>query len=53
MKKPTLFLEEDSSIIEAVFKFVSSNRRHLPVLKGKRVVGILSYMHILHKVLRA
>ncbi|MCX7788372.1 MAG: CBS domain-containing protein [Spirochaetes bacterium] len=53
MKKPSLFLEEDSSIIEAVFKFVSSNRRHLPVLKGKRVVGILSYMHILHKVLRA
>lgn len=53
MKKPSLFLEEDSSIIEAVYKFVSSNRRHLPVLKDKRMVGILSYMHILHKVLRA
>jgi len=53
MKKPSLYLEEDSSIIEAVYKFVSSNRRHLPVVKGGKIVGILSYMHILHKVLRA
>ena len=53
MKKPSLYLNEDSSIIEAVYKFVSSNRRHLPVIKGGKIVGILSYMHILHKVLRA
>ncbi|GAB4222275.1 MAG: hypothetical protein Kow009_13990 [Spirochaetales bacterium] len=53
MKAPSLSLEEDSSIIEAVHKFVTSNRRHLPVLKGKKLVGVLSYMHILHKVLRA
>ncbi|MFQ3621288.1 MAG: PTS sugar transporter subunit IIA [Spirochaetales bacterium] len=53
MKKPSLYLEKDSSVVEAVYKFVSSNRRHLPELEGKKVIGILSYMHILHKVLRA
>lgn len=53
MKKPSLYLDEDSSIIEAVYKFVSSNRRHLPVMRDRKIVGILSYMHILHKVLRA
>ncbi len=53
MKSPSVTLQEDSSIIEAVLKFVNSNRRHLPVVNGKRIVGILSYMHILHKVLRA
>jgi PTS system nitrogen regulatory IIA component len=53
MKKPTILLEEESPIIEAVMKFTQSNRRYLPVVKSGELSGVVGYMDILHKVLRA
>jgi CBS domain-containing protein len=53
MKKPSLFLSEETSIFETILRFTQSNRRHIPVVSGGRIVGIVSYMNILHKVLRA
>jgi CBS domain-containing protein len=54
MKKPSITLDEDSPVIEAVLKFVQTRRRYLPVLKGKsHIVGVVGYMDILKKVLRA
>jgi CBS domain-containing protein len=54
MKKPSITLDEDSPVIEAVLKFVQTRRRYLPVLRGKhQLVGVVGYMDILKKVLRA
>lgn len=54
MKKPAITLEEDSSAIEAIVKFTKSNRRYIPVVKkDNQLAGVVSYMDILQKVLRA
>lgn len=53
MKKSAVQLEEDSPVVEAILKFTQTNRRHIPVVRGGRLVGLVSYMNILHKVLRA
>jgi CBS domain-containing protein len=53
MKKPDIILEEGSSVIEALVHFTQSGRRVLPVIKDGKLTGVVSYMDILHKVLRA
>jgi len=53
MKPPPATLEEDSPVIEAMLTFARTNRRYIPVLREGRLTGIVSYMDILHKVLRA
>jgi PTS system nitrogen regulatory IIA component len=53
MKKPAILLEEESPIIEAVMNFTQSKRRYLPVVKNGKLSGVVGYMDILHKVLRA
>ncbi|GMO24506.1 MAG: hypothetical protein Ta2B_03910 [Termitinemataceae bacterium] len=53
MKKPTLTLDEDSPVVEAVLKFVQERRRYLPVVKKDSLIGVVGYMDILKKVLRA
>ncbi|GMO26699.1 MAG: hypothetical protein Ta2B_06990 [Termitinemataceae bacterium] len=56
MKKPTITLDEDSPVVEAVLKFVQTNRRYLPVVKDGQaghLAGVVGYMDILKKVLRA
>jgi PTS system nitrogen regulatory IIA component len=53
MRKPGIILEESSPVIEAVMKFIQSKRRYLPVEKDGKLTGVVGYMDILHKVLRA
>jgi PTS system nitrogen regulatory IIA component len=60
MKIPEIILEENSPVVEAMVKITQSNRSYLPVVKNKSVLkektqlaGIVGYMDILHKVLRA
>ncbi|MDR2588176.1 MAG: PTS sugar transporter subunit IIA [Spirochaetales bacterium] len=54
MKNHTVKLKEDSPVIEAIMKFVQSNRRFIPVIRDNmELAGVVSYMDILHKVLRA
>jgi len=52
MRKASLFLEPNTSIIEATFELTRNKRRHLPVVTGNKLVGILSFMDILTKILR-
>jgi PTS system nitrogen regulatory IIA component len=54
MKKHTLSLEEDSPIIDALVKITQGKRRNIPVVRdGKKLVGVVTIMDIIHKVLRA
>ncbi|MDR3335521.1 MAG: CBS domain-containing protein [Treponema sp.] len=53
MKKPVLTLTEDAPVIEALMKLLRSKRNFLPVVKNGKLIGIVTYMDILHKVLRA
>jgi PTS system nitrogen regulatory IIA component len=54
MKKYTVTLEEDSPIIEAIMKIIQEKRRNLPVVRGgAELVGIVTFMDIIHKVIRA
>jgi len=52
MRKTTLVLEPTMSIIEATFELTRNKRRHLPVIENNRLVGVVSFMDILTKVLR-
>ena len=54
MKKPYFKLTPEASIIEAAFEFSTNHRRHIPIVdENGRVIGIVSYMDILKKVLRS
>jgi PTS system nitrogen regulatory IIA component len=54
MKKPSVMLEQDSPVVEAVLKFVQCRRRYLPVVKkDTHLIGVVGYMDVLKKVLRA
>jgi PTS system nitrogen regulatory IIA component len=54
MKKYTISLEEDSPIIDAIMKMTQEKRRNIPVVrKGTQLVGIVTIMDVIHKVLRA
>jgi CBS domain-containing protein/mannitol/fructose-specific phosphotransferase system IIA component (Ntr-type) len=52
MRKPSRNITPDSSIIEAATKMTAKGFRHLPVVDGKKLVGIVSEMDILKKVIR-
>jgi len=51
-EKPAHTFTKSTSIIEAVSTFTKSRRRYIPVLEDGKLVGIISYMDILKKVLR-
>lgn len=53
MTKPALILSPEMSVVEVAFEFSRSSRRQLPVVKGGKLVGIVSYMDILNKILRS
>jgi CBS domain-containing protein len=54
MKKPSLLLEADSPVVEAILKAVQSGRRFFPVVKADtHLLGVVGYRDILEKVLRA
>jgi len=52
MKKPSFKFTESTSIIEAVLELTQNKRRHIPVVRDKKIVGVVSTMDILNKVLR-
>ena len=52
MFPPKETLTASSSIIEAALILTKHKRRHLPVVDGERLVGVLSFMDILNKVIR-
>lgn len=52
MKKPSLRFSPDTSIIEAVLEFTQNKRRHIAVVQDDRIVGVVSVMDVLNKVLR-
>jgi PTS system nitrogen regulatory IIA component len=52
MRKPSSHFTEDTSILEAVLDLTQNKRRHVPVLRDKKIVGVISTMDILNKVLR-
>ncbi|GMO48448.1 MAG: hypothetical protein Ta2G_04070 [Termitinemataceae bacterium] len=54
MKKPSITLDAESPVVEAVLKFVQSGKRYIPVVKnGNHIVGVVGCMDVLKKVLRA
>lgn len=53
MRAPSRKIEAHASIIEAVLMFTTRQIRHIPVVEGKHVIGMLSTFTILEKVLRA
>jgi CBS domain-containing protein len=54
MKKPSVMLDPDSPVVEAVLKFVQCRRRYIPVVKkDTHLIGVVGYMDVLKKVLRA
>ncbi|MDX9800363.1 MAG: CBS domain-containing protein [Spirochaetia bacterium] len=53
MKKPSVVLSRDSSIIEAALDITNSNRRHIPVVENGKVVGVLALIDILNRILRS
>ncbi len=52
MKKPSLKLSPSSSIIEVALEMTQNNRRHIPIVENNKIVGIVSFMDLLKKVLR-
>ncbi len=52
MRKPSFKLTENTSILEAALELTQNKRRHIPVVQGTRILGIVSTMDILTKVLR-
>ena len=53
MKKPSTVLTRETSIVEAALEFTKTRRRHIPVVEGKKVVGIFALVDILNKILRS
>ena len=45
-------LPKEASIIEAVSTIISKGFRHIPILDGKKIIGLVSETDILQKVLR-
>ena len=52
MRKVSVTLSPDTSLFETALIMVKNNRRHLPVVEGKTLKGIVSQMDLLSKVLR-
>jgi len=52
MKPVSFGCDPSASIVELCFEFLQKGRRHCPVVRGQELVGVLSVMDILNKVLR-
>jgi CBS domain-containing protein len=53
LMKPVVFgCDPSASIVELCFEFLRKGRRHCPVVRGRELVGVLSMMDILTKVIR-
>jgi len=53
LMKPVAFgCDPSASVVELCFEFLQKGRRHCPVVKGHQLVGVLSIMDILSKVVR-
>lgn len=52
MEQPTHSFTRSTSIVEAVSSFIKSRRRQIPVMENGKIVGVVSYMDIIKKVLR-
>jgi len=53
MKPPIRSIAPDSSVLAVAFEMTRSKKRHFPVVENDRLVGVVSSMDILAKVLRA
>ena len=53
MKPPVRSIAPDSSVLAVAFEMTRSRKRHFPVVENGRIVGVVSSMDILSKVLRA
>ena len=53
MKKPVHTLTPKSALLEASMAFIKTKERQLPVMDGKKIVGVLSYMDIFNKIFRS
>lgn len=53
METDSPFLRPEASIIEAVFEMITHNRRYMSVVKDGKLVGLVSAMDILRKVITA
>jgi nitrogen PTS system EIIA component len=53
MKPPVRSIAPDSSVLAVAFEMTRSRKRHFPVVEDGRIVGVISSMDILSKVLRA
>lgn len=53
LMKPIAFgCDPSASVVELCFEFLQKGRRHCPVIRGRQLVGVLSIMDILNKVIR-
>lgn len=52
MKKPSIKLTKGTSIVEAALELTQNGRRQLPVVEGNKIIGVLSYMDVLKKIIR-
>ena len=52
MKKPVLQFEANASIIEVAFSLSKFNKRHAPVIKDDKIIGVVGLKDIMKKVLR-
>jgi len=53
LMKPVAFgCDPSASVVELCFEFLQKGRRHCPVVRGRQLVGVLSIMDILNKVIR-
>ncbi len=53
MREPTSTLAPDDSVVEAALELDQKKRRRLPVVQDRRVLGVVSDMDILSKILRS
>jgi CBS domain-containing protein len=53
LMKPLAFgCDPSAPVVELCFELIQKGRRHCPVIKGRRLVGVVSIMDILDKVMR-
>jgi len=53
MHKAVDCVDPGTSVVEVAFEMARSKKRHFPVIEGGKLVGVISSMDILNKVLRA
>ncbi|HUX22239.1 MAG TPA: PTS sugar transporter subunit IIA [Spirochaetia bacterium] len=53
MREPTSMLDPDDTVVEAALELDQRKRRRLPVVRDRKVLGILSDMDLLSKILRS